>query len=169
MQAWALNRDKLVQVLPHAIPRMDTLSDFSPLTAFLTSGMLPVDVEKYTSLKTSEEELKEILQFALWDMEALKEWERDAIFSTLKTLADSMQIKLKDFLAPLFLAISGTTSSFSVMDAMVILGPDMSRARLRHSLNGIFGEIGKKQLKKLEKKYESIKRVSVTDSSAANH
>ena len=60
-----------------------------------------------------------------------------------------MEIKLKDFLAPLFLAISGTTSSFSVMDAMILLGPDMSRARLRHALNGVCGEIGKKQLKKL--------------------
>jgi glutamyl-tRNA synthetase len=67
-----------------------------------------------------------------------------------------MGIKLKDFLAPLFLAISGSTSSFSVMDAMALLGPDMSRARLRHALIGVCGEVGKKQLKKLEKSYQSI-------------
>jgi glutamyl-tRNA synthetase len=42
------------------------------------------------------------------------------------------------------------------MDAMALLGPDMSRARLRHALIGVCGEVGKKQLKKLEKSYQSI-------------
>ena len=153
---WALNQDNLLKVLPHAIPRMETLSDFLPLTAFLASGMIPVDSEKYTQLKLSEEELKSVLQFALWRLESIQVWERDDIFSHLKSLADSLDIKLKDFLAPLFLAIAGTTASFSVMDAMVLLGPDMSRARLRYALNGLFGEIGKKQLKKLEKAYQSL-------------
>ncbi|MGH1484676.1 MAG: glutamate--tRNA ligase [Cellvibrionaceae bacterium] len=155
LYSWALNEANLLKVLPHAVPRMETLSDFAPLTAFLASGMLPVDTAKYAELKLNEDQLKQVLQFSLWRMEALREWERDAIFAALKALADSMEIKLKDFLAPLFLAISGTTSSFSVMDAMVLLGPDMSRARLRYALNGIYGEIGKKQLKKLEKAYQS--------------
>lgn len=31
---WALNKDYLMQILPHAQPRMETLSDFSPLAAF---------------------------------------------------------------------------------------------------------------------------------------
>jgi glutamyl-tRNA synthetase len=153
---WSFNQDNLLQVLPHAVPRMETLSDFAPLTAFLASGMLPVDPSKYSELKLTEDQLKSVLQFSLWSMESLRNWERDNIFAELKSLADAMEIKLKDFLAPLFLAISGTTASFSVMDSMVLLGPDMSRARLRHALHGVCGEIGKKQLKKLEKAYQSI-------------
>ncbi|MGH1438785.1 MAG: glutamate--tRNA ligase [Cellvibrionaceae bacterium] len=156
LQAWSFNRDNLMSVLPHAIPRMETMSDFAPLAAFLASGLLPVENEKYTSLKLTEDQLKQVLQFSVWRMEALADWQRDTIFAELKSLADGMEIKLKDFLAPLFLAISGTTSSFSVMDAMALLGPDMSRARLRHALNGVCGEIGKKQLKKLEKAYQSL-------------
>lgn len=156
LMAWTMSRGDYQAVLPHAQPRMETLSDFAPLTSFLYSGMLAVDKDKYSALKLSEDQLKEVLQFALWRLEALREWDRDAIFTTLKALADSMEIKLKDFLAPLFIAASGTTSSFSVMDAMVILGPDMSRARLRHALTGVCGEIGKKQLKKLEKTYQAL-------------
>jgi len=156
LSEWTLTRSEVQAVLPHTQARMETLSDFAPLTSFLYAGMLPVNPSQYSELKLSEDQLKEVLQFALWKLEALREWERDAIFTDLKALADSLDIKLKDFLAPLFIAISGTTSSFSVMDAMVLLGPDMSRARLRYALNGVCGEIGKKQLKKLEKRYQQL-------------
>lgn len=161
LEEWSLNRDNLLKVLPHAQKRMDTLSDFAPLTAFLAAGMLPVDKSNYEQLKLEEEQIKSILQFSLWRLESLRHWQRDDIFQQLKSLADNMGLKVKEFLAPLFLAISGTTASFSVMDAMDLLGPDMSRARLRHALQGLFGEIGKKQLKKLEKAYQQLNSESV--------
>jgi glutamyl-tRNA synthetase len=154
---WAFNQDSIRAVLPHAQPRMETLSDFAPLTSFLYSGMLPLEQTQYDELKLSQDQLKEVLQFVLWRLENLRDWNRDAIFNTLKALSESMNIKLKDFLAPLFIAISGTTSSFSVMDAMVLLGSDMSRARVRYALTGLYGEIGKKQLKKLESTYQSLR------------
>ena len=156
LQDWALNRQNLLQVLPHAQQRMETLSDFTPLASFLASGMLPITAESFVGLKLDDDQLKQVLQFTLWKMEAQRSWERDAIFEDLKSLAASLDIKLKDFLAPLFIAIAGTTSSFSVMDSMVLLGPDMSRARIRHALNTACGEIGKKQLKKLEKAYSTL-------------
>ena len=156
LHGWALNRDNLIKALPHAQPRMETLSDFIPLAGYLASGMLPLSKESFDEVKLEEEQLKFTLQFALWRLEALRSWERDAIFQELKTLAGQLDIKLKDFLAPLFIAISGTTASFSVMDSMVLLGPDMSRARLRHAFKAVFGELGKKQLKKLDKAYDSL-------------
>ncbi|MFT6791503.1 MAG: glutamyl-tRNA synthetase, partial [Cellvibrionaceae bacterium] len=139
LQQWAFNSENLLKILPHAIPRMEKLSDFAPLSAFLASGLLPVEIDKYQSLKLDDDQLKQVLQFSLWRLEALNEWKRDRIFSELKSLADAMQIKLKDFLSPLFLAIAGTTSSFSVMDAMVLLGPDISRARVRHAMHEVCG------------------------------
>ena len=39
---WAYNKDNLMQVLPHAQKRMETLSDFAPLAGFLVSGTLPL-------------------------------------------------------------------------------------------------------------------------------
>lgn len=156
---WAFNRDNLLSILPLAQTRMHTLSDFAPLAAFLASGQLPLTLASFDGISLDEEKLKELLQYALWRLEGLRNWERDEIFNTLKTLAAAMGIKLKDFLAPLFIAIAGTTASFSVFDSMVLLGPDMSRARLRHALNVRFGEIGKKQLKKLEKGYELLPQV----------
>src|SRR5690606_34891445 len=155
LQQWALNRDTLLEALPHAQSRMTTLSDFAPLASFLVSGMLNVSEADFAGNKLPVDKQKELLQFALWRMEALRTWERDAIFNELKLLAEQMGIKLKDALAPIFVAIAGTTASFSVMDSMVIIGPDMSRARLRHAVNTL-GGFGKNKQKELDKIYNAL-------------
>ena len=78
------------------------------------------------------------------------------IFQQLKALASAMDIKLKDFLAPFFIAIAGSSASFSVIDSMALLGSDLSRARIRHALELLFGALGKKQIKQLEKTYAQL-------------
>ncbi len=101
------------------------------------------------------EDQTKVLQFALWRLEQQQDWSRDALFEALKALADAQHIKLQLFLAPLFVAVSGTTATFSVMDAMALLGPEISRARLRHAINCL-GGVSKKQTKRLEKEYAAL-------------
>ncbi len=152
---WALNRENLLAVLPHVQTRMNTLSDFVPLVGFLLSGNLPLTPASFEGLKTDQETQVKILQFSLWQLEALRSWDKDAIFPALKQIADALGIKMKDFVAPIFVAVSGTTASFSVTDAMVLLGSDVSRARLRHAINAL-GGVGKKAAKRLEKEYSAL-------------
>lgn len=152
---WAYNADMLQQVLPHAQKRMEVLSDFAPLCAFLVSGTLPLRAEDFDALGTAREQLLKQLQFALWRLEALRQWDRDAVWQSMQGLAQSMDLKVKDFLAPLFIAVSGSSASFSVVDAMAILGPDMSRARVRHAIE-VLGGVSKKATKRLEKEYSAL-------------
>ena len=152
---WGLNRASLMQVLPQVQSRMETLSDFVPKTSFLASGMLDIDIKQFESLKLEQEQQLKVIQFSLWRLEQLDDWQRDVLFAELKAMADMLQIKVKDFLAPLFIAISGTASSFSVVDAMELLGADMSRARLRHTIH-LLGGVSKKQLKSLEKEFRNL-------------
>lgn len=152
---WAFNRDNLLKVMPHVQGRMEMLSDFAPLTAFLVSGMLPIEKDDLIATGLEEERLLEVLQFALWRLEAIRSWQRDAIFQAMKELADAMGMKIRELFMPLFVAISGTTASFSVVDAMELLGPDLSRSRLRHAIE-LLGGIGKKRLKRLEKTYAEL-------------
>jgi glutamyl-tRNA synthetase len=63
-------------------------------------------------------------------------------------------VKIKELLAPLFIAVSGSSASFSVVDAMAILGPDMSRARLREAIE-VLGGVSKKAAKRLEKEFQT--------------
>ena len=66
-----------------------------------------------------------------------------------------MGVKVKDFLAPLFVAVAGSSASFSVVDSMEMLGPDMSRARLRHAI-AVLGGVSKKAQKRLDKEYQQL-------------
>lgn len=156
LQAWALNRTNLLSVLPLAQGRIERLSDFVPLVSFLTAGNLSITASSFDEVKLDEDQLKRLLQFSLWQLESLQPWNRDTIFSQLKCLADALDIKMRDFSAPLFIAIAGTTASISVFDSMVLLGPDMSRARIKYALDLVAGELGKKQMKKLEKEYAAL-------------
>jgi len=155
MHDWALNRNTLEAFLPFAKQRMETFSDIGPLGGYLVSGMLPITAEDLIATTESEDVLLDSLQYSLWRLEALRHWRREDIFNALKELSDAMGIKLKPFLAPLFIAISGSSSSISVMDSMQLLGPDMSRARIRHAIE-LLGGVGKKKLKKMEKAYAQL-------------
>jgi glutamyl-tRNA synthetase len=151
---WALNKDRLLEFLPHARQRMETFSDLAPLGSYLLAGKLDLTAEAICGGQEADQVIS-ILQFALWRLEAMRAWQRDAIFTELKSVAEGMEVKLKPFLAPLFIAIAGSAASISVMDSMVLLGPDMSRARLRSAID-VLGGVGKKKLKKLEKAYNAL-------------
>ncbi|MEP6390624.1 MAG: glutamate--tRNA ligase [Halioglobus sp.] len=152
---WAFNESNLLKVLPHAQKRMETLSDFAPLSSFLVSGTLPITEASFEGIKGERELVVKGLQFALWRMESLQQWHRDQIWAELKAVADALEIKVKDFLAPVFVAIAGSSASFSVVDSMELLGPDMSRARLRHAID-VLGGVSKKATKRFEKEYQQL-------------
>ncbi len=151
LQEWALNRDNLLRILPHLQPRMERLSDFAPAAAFLASGMLPL-TEAHFSAWTDRDALLRQLQFTQWRLEGVAPWERDRVFAAMKALAEEMNLKIRDFLAPLFIAIAGSSATISVIDSMHMLGSDLSRARVRHALEAL-GGVSKKRLKELEKAY----------------
>ncbi|MEC7455081.1 MAG: glutamate--tRNA ligase, partial [Pseudomonadota bacterium] len=69
----------------------------------------------------------------------IDDWTKDSIFSTVKIVADSTNLKLKRFLAPIFVSIAGTTSSISVMDSMCILGKSNSVTRINKSIELLGG------------------------------
>jgi glutamyl-tRNA synthetase len=152
---WAYNQDTLMQVLPHVHKRMETLSDFAPLASFLVSGQLQIDEESFVSVPGARENMVRYMQFSLWRLEALRHWSRDSIWHELKWLSDALGVKVKEFIAPLFIAIAGSSASISVVDSMALLGPDMTRVRIRHAID-VLGGVSNKGLKQLEKEYQGL-------------
>jgi len=155
LQAWALNEAMLLKVLPHAQGRMEVLADFVPMSAYLASGELALTVDDFASLDETVEETVRRLQFVLWRLEALHNWERGSIFECLKALSGELGLKPKTLFAPLFIAIAGSIAAYSMPDSMSILGPDMTRARLRRAIE-VLGGVSKKAAKRLEKEYASL-------------
>jgi len=155
LQQWALNPEYLMQIVPLIQPQVETFSDVAPLAGFFLAGMMPVSAESFAHKQLEIDEVRKILQFASWYLDEQRHWQRDQLFEGLKQLGEAMGFKIRDFLFPLFVAIAGTAQSVSVVDAMEILGPDMSRARVRHALDSIGGP-SKKQTKAWDKEYRAL-------------
>lgn len=152
---WRLNSDYMKQFMGFAQSRIERLSDFAPLSSFMFSGLPQLTPEQFAHKKLAEDEVRKLLQYVLWQLEALSQWTRDAIFNAIKQLGKALGIGVGDCMQPVFVAIAGTTDSWSVIDSMVILGPDVTRGRLRHALQ-VLGGLSGKQQKKLDKEYQRL-------------
>lgn len=148
--AWANDSDKLTAIAAAIQPRIHLLSDAVNWGGFYFQNLPDIKAEDFEHKSLSAEQIVEILQIATWKLETLPEWTEDNIFKTLKGLSAAMDIKLRDMMAPFFVAIAGSTSSTPVMNSMYIIGADMTMARLRHAVE-VLGGLGKKKLKKIEK------------------
>jgi len=152
---WAFNREMLLKAMPLVRERLDVFSDLAPKISFLVEGMPEITTEAFISKTLSEDDVRKILQFAVWQTEALSDWNRDKIHDIFMLLAEKLELKIRDVLAPIFVAISGKPVAPPLFDSMALLGPEMSRARLRFALETM-GGVSKKQTKKLEKDYRQI-------------
>jgi glutamyl-tRNA synthetase len=152
---WAFAPDKVARIVPLLKDRVDRFTDVAPLAGFFLAGLPAVEPGSFAHKSLEDEELKRILQFTLWSFENMRSFTRDDIEQTCVSLAASMELKIRDFLFPLFVAISGKAVSTSVVDAISILGLDITRARLRHAIS-VLGGISNKESKLLEKDFQQF-------------
>ena len=155
LQKWAFNAERMNPLISHVKGRINTFSDVLPLAGFMFSGMLNLTEGDFEHNKLEEGQVKRVLQFSLWKLEAQRHWTKENIFEDIKSLAKGMELKMGDFNHPVFVAIAGTPNSWSIMDSMALLGPDMTRARLRSALN-LLGGFSKKETKRVEKEYQAL-------------
>jgi glutamyl-tRNA synthetase len=151
---WAFNRENLLKIIPLIKERVDVFSELVPMVSFFAEGMPAIADEDFAQKSLEPDEVKKVLQFSLWELEALQDWTRDNLNQLFINLAEKMDLKIRDVLAPIFIAVSGKPVSPPLFDSMELLGPDLVRARVRHAIN-VLGGVSKKQLKKLEKEYRT--------------
>ncbi|KXS38357.1 MAG: glutamyl-tRNA synthetase [Halomonadaceae bacterium T82-2] len=155
LREWAFNEPYVGQILPQVRPRIETLSDVAPLAGHFFAGVVHLDEQSFADVKLERETLLKLLQFLVWRLEGVTRWEKESLLAEVKSLSAAFDLKMKAFLAPVFIAITGSATSTSVMDAMAILGSDMTRARLRHAIT-VLGGVSKKQAKRFEKEYRDL-------------
>lgn len=149
---WAYNRDNLLKIIPLLKQRVDVFSEFGLKASLFVEGMPELTQQSFVFEKVSADDVVRVLQFSTWETEALHDWNADGLNALFANLAEKLDMKIRDVLAPVFVAISGKSVTPPLFDSLAILGPDMTRARLRHALNAA-GGVSKKKLKKLEKQY----------------
>jgi len=101
--------------------------------------------------KLSTEQTVQILDHVSRELDALRHWERDQLFQTCEALAEWLGLKIREFLFPLFVALSGRGVALPLFDSMVVLGADLTRVRVREGLAAL--GVSGKQAKRLEKQY----------------
>ena len=152
---WALNREHLMPIVPLVRERTERFADLVAMAGYLVGDTRQLTPESFAELALEQEAIVEVLQFALWRLDALPDWERETLVECLTGLARALDMKIRVLLGPLFVALSGRPVSLPLYDSMVILGSDVSRARIRDAID-VLGGVSKKQAKRLEKRFQDL-------------
>jgi glutamyl-tRNA synthetase len=151
---WALNSENINKMMPLIKDRVEKFSDIVPMLNFMFSGIQEPHEEKFQHKKLDNQSIRQILQYSSWCLDGIIEWNRDNLYQELNKIAVSLDLKLKDFLFPLFIAVTGAASGPPLFDSMALLGPDIVRARIRGALQAA-GGVSKKQSKVWEKDFRN--------------
>lgn len=159
---WALNKDNLAPLAPLVQQRAERLLDVLPQVDYLLGDRQALDAADFAHKTLTEDDCKRILHHATQRLDALGTWQRDDMQQALRALAEGMALKMRDFLAPLFIAIAGRSVALPLFDAMAYLGRDLVRARLRSAIAAL-GGISKKESKRLERAYRELPAAQAAD------
>jgi glutamyl-tRNA synthetase len=128
---WASENDRLKEGLKLSRSRVSKLGELPDLAGFLLKSDVGLTPESFAKVKSTPEELLEILTAAQADLEKMPEWTVASIEAELRAVADRLGKKLKVVVAPLFVAVSGSSRSLPLFDSMALLGRSVVRQRLK--------------------------------------
>jgi glutamyl-tRNA synthetase len=155
LEGWRLNRPTLEAIAEMAQGRLQTLSDWGPLTSFFFSDRLDPDPELLVLKGMDSDGSRDVLQMVVWELEKLREFTSESVGECLRTASEALELKLRDLTAPLYVAVSGSTSSTPLFRSMEVLGADVSRMRIRRAIDAL-GGMSRKRAKKLDKRYRQL-------------
>jgi glutamyl-tRNA synthetase len=152
---WAVNREYVVPILKLVQERVDKLSDVLPKVAHFFSSPPPLSEQSFQHKKLSLDDVRKVLFFASRRFDELRVWRADGLRAELEKLGEALNLKIRDLLFPLFVAVSGQSVSTPLFETLEILGPDLCRMRLREALEAT-GGLSKKQAEQLEREYRAL-------------
>jgi glutamyl-tRNA synthetase len=131
--AWRAGID-MAEVAAVARERIVRLSDLAPLSAFLWSGRVAPAAADMATAKLPAPAAAEAVADVAGRLEALPAWERGAIEAAVRAAAEARGVKMRDFVRPLYVAVTGRAQSLPLFESMELLGRDMVRMRLRDAV-----------------------------------
>ena len=154
VQEWLLNKDRLRDLIPLVQERAERLSDLLPLVDYLLGTRRALKPEDFAHKKLEREQVVQVIHHTLAMFDRKRSWQRDDLYESIKALAEQCDLKLREFLFPLFIAISGREVSLPLFDSLIFLGPDLCRGRLRDALEVL--AISGKERKRLDKASDQL-------------
>jgi glutamyl-tRNA synthetase len=138
--AWSGDRERFTQTIALAQSRVERLSDLAPLLAFLYAGRIaPTADALVAGSKLAPDDARRALALALWELDALRSFDRATIDATLKGVAERLDRKFRDLARIYYVAMTGSPTSIPLFEAMELLGRDLCRERFRNALDALGG------------------------------
>jgi glutamyl-tRNA synthetase len=157
LKTWMLNDETLLQLAPLAQQRLNQLSDFMPMTAFVFADRLTYAPELLLKGVEEDSRAPALLRIAQWEMERMTTWDPDSIKEMFARISEKESLKFKKLLGMFFVAVSGSAVSLPLFDTMVVIGRDMSLRRVQYAIELLEQsdiKLSGKALKKLTKDYD---------------
>lgn len=147
VKAWALNDEYLTPIAEMAQARITKLSDLGSLVGmFFMNRIDGMTVEALRDgVKLDTDQQRAAYTLTLQQFDALIEWNKQGVEATLRRTAEVLETKLKDVIRPMYIAITGQPQGVPLFDAIVHLGRDIIRERLRHAME-LLGPASKKEV-----------------------
>ena len=152
---WAVNRERLAELVPLIQERTERFIDLLPQVDYLLGERAGITRASFVHKGLGESDCLRILDHVLRTLERTRVWQRDDLFEELKSLAEAMDVKFRDFLFPLFVAVSGREISLPLFDSMAFLGSDLTRTRIRTAIDAL-GGLSKKETRRLERAFQEL-------------
>ncbi len=132
--------ERFAVIMALAQSRMERLSDAAPLVSFLYAGRLdPTRESLLAGSKLAPDEVRRAYALAMWELDALRTFDRAGVEATLKAVGDRLGHKFRDLARIYYVAITGSPTSIPLFEAMELLGRDLCRERLRNALAALGG------------------------------
>ncbi len=152
---WAGESDRLQRITAMLKDRTERFDQIVPQIGYLLGDLPLLDKTAFSHKSLNEQDCTKILFLAMRTLEETVNGDAETIGQALRLTADRSGYQVRDFLAPLFVAISGKSVALPLFDSIVVLGREITRARLRAGIE-ILGGISKKKLKQLEKVWVAL-------------
>jgi glutamyl-tRNA synthetase len=127
----ALGRDIPAEAVAISQEKMQTLSDFWPLSAFLVE---PQEVDEKAWAKVMGDGAGERLLAARKALEGVEPFDAGGVEAALRAVVDELEAKPRDVFQPVRVAISGTTVSPGIFESVAVLGREETLSRMDRAL-----------------------------------
>ncbi len=159
---WAGKPDYVLPILKLVHERAEKLSDIFPKVAHFFSEPPTLTEASFNHKKLQTQDCMKVLFFVSRRFDGLRTWNAERLRSELEQIGEGTGLKIRELLFPLFVAISGQAVSTPLFETLEILGPDLTRVRLRNAMTAL-GGLSKKAAEALEKEYRQLPGSAATE------
>lgn len=152
---WSTSDNKVEKIVELVQPRVERFDQLYDRVGYLLGERIDLTVDSFVSAKLDPENCVETLYLVEKALEELQDWDASTLQNSLAQLAQSRDQKLRELLRPMFIAISGKSVALPLFASMEILGPELTRQRLRSAVDAL-GGVSKKDRKRLEKEWQKV-------------